>query len=102
MGSAQKVIASTKTIIFYSFLFQVQAMLDIASTFPAMRGTSLQASSTSEATALTQDEKANEVKATRAKSSRGQIKYTAEFTNRWGKWALRDDGNIHAATINVN
>ena len=61
---------------------QVKQLLDIVKTFPAMSGVNLQGSSTSEATALTADEKANEVKATRAKSSRGQIKYTAVFTNR--------------------
>lgn len=61
---------------------QVKQLLDIVKTFPAMKGKNLQGSSTQEATALTQDEKANEVKATRAKSSRGQIKYTAVFTNR--------------------
>lgn len=59
---------------------KVTEILDIARSFPSMGGVTLQSQPTV-AKALTQDETANEAKARRAKSSRGQIKYTVCFTN---------------------
>ncbi|XP_063682406.1 uncharacterized protein LOC134817197 [Bolinopsis microptera] len=66
---------------------KIQELLDIVKTYPNMGGASkkLQEATAADDQAeeeLDKEQKTNEIKAKRAKSSRGQIKYTVTFTNK--------------------